>query len=122
MRILAVIAYVGVIFTLSSWSNPPTGPRVPHLDKFAHAIEYGILAILIGWAATPRRRWGWRRAGLAVTLGLVVAVADEIYQGLTPGRESSIYDVVADLVGLGLGAVVYERGGPGMSTSDLEGA
>lgn len=108
MRVLAVIAYVAVIFILSSWSNPPSGPSLLHLDKVAHVIEYGILGILLGWAARPKLR-GTKLIALAVVLGILVAVSDELYQGVTPGRESSVYDVVADCVGLILGVLAYER-------------
>lgn len=108
MRVLAVIAYVAVIFTLSSWSNPPSGPGLLHLDKIVHVVEYGILGILLGWAARPRLR-GVRLIALAIVLGLLVAVADELYQRATPGRESSVFDMAADFVGLTLGVLAYER-------------
>jgi VanZ family protein len=107
MRVLAVIAYVAVIFTLSSWSNPPSGPGL-QLDKVVHVVEYGILGILLGWAARPRLRGG-RLIALAIVLGFLVAVSDELYQRATPGRESSVVDVVADCVGLILGVLAYER-------------
>jgi VanZ family protein len=52
---------------------------------------------------------GVQLIALAIVLGLLIAVADELYQRATPGRESSIYDVVADFVGLVLGVLAYER-------------
>jgi VanZ family protein len=105
MRILAVVAYVGLIFTLSTWKHPPSGPEVPHFDKLEHTVEYGILGLLILWAAGGRGR-GWRGLALVVAAGLVVAMVDESIQGHTPGRDSSAFDILADLVGLGLAWVV----------------
>lgn len=105
LRILAVVAYVGLIFMLSSWRHPPSGPEVPHFDKVEHTVEYGILGLLILWAVGGRVR-GWRRLALVLAAGLAVAMVDESIQGRTPGRDSSAFDILADLAGLGLAGVV----------------
>jgi VanZ family protein len=110
MRILAVFLYVSLMFTLSSWSNPPSGPEVPHLDKVVHTVEYGILGLLISWAAAGRVR-GWRQLGLLLAAGLAVAVVDEWIQQHTPGRTPSLHDVLADLTGLGLAWAAVEVDG-----------
>jgi VanZ family protein len=108
LRILAVVLYVGFIFALSSWRNPPSGPELPYLDKVVHAVEYGILGLLLAWAAAGRGVRGWRRLGLVLAIGGAVAMADELYQRCTPGRESSPYDALADLAGLGLAGGMVE--------------
>ncbi len=102
MRILAVIAYVGLIFAVSSWQHPP-GTTVHNADKLVHTIEYAGLGVLLFRAVAPRRAGPWQIA-LVIGLGLLVGVSDELYQRLTPGRQSSVSDLVADVVGLGLGA------------------
>lgn len=112
MRILTVVAYVGFIFTLSSWSHPPSGPEVPHIDKLAHVLEYGILGLLIAWAAAGRIE-GPRLFPLLLAAGLAVAVVDEMIQRRTPGRVSSPFDIAADLLGLALaGAAIRLRRRP----------
>ncbi len=108
MRILAVVAYVAMMFSLSSWQNPPGGPSVPHLDKVVHAVEYAVLAILLSWAMPPRMRGTWKLA-VVMVLGLLIGAADELYQRRVPGRESSVYDLVADMAGLSLGASAVRR-------------
>lgn len=109
MRILAVVLYVGLIFALSSWPNPPAGPKVPQLDKAEHAVEYGILGVLLARAAAGRGgRSGWRRLGLVLAIGGTVAVADELNQRRTPGRVSSPFDALADLTGVGIAGGVVE--------------
>jgi VanZ family protein len=99
MRILVVLAYVGFIFRLSTWSNPPSGPPLPYLDKIVHTIEYGILGLLVAWAAAGRLR-GARLLALVIGVGLLVGLADEMIQRSTPGRQSSPFDLLADVIGL----------------------
>jgi VanZ family protein len=109
MRILLVLAYIGCIFALSSWERPPSGPKLRHADKVAHAIEYGILGGLTAWAVPA----GWpsrQRIVAAIAVGLGVGAADEAYQRTVPGRESSAADLAADLAGATLGALFRERG------------
>jgi VanZ family protein len=115
-RILVVLAYVGCIFALSSWKVPPPPPRrMAHLDKVAHAIEYGILGALLSWAAEggagPGAAGRRGRIALSALLGLGVGAADETYQRRVPGRESSLADLAADLIGAGVGAFLRERAG-----------
>jgi VanZ family protein len=108
MRILAVGAYIALIFTLSSWPHPPSGPELKHLDKVVHAVEYSGLGAVLWWALEPRLK-GIRRVAAILGVGLLVATADELYQGRTPGRESTPADGVADFLGLGLGAGLMQR-------------
>jgi VanZ family protein len=116
MRILVAVAYVGLIFTLSTWSHPPSGPEVAHLDKLVHTVEYGILGLLIWWASAGRAR-GWRGLALLLAIGLMVAITDEMIQRRTPGRDSSGYDFLADGVGLCLAWVARCGRGPSVLDS-----
>ena len=52
-------------------------------------------------ALGPRRRWGW-----VLGLCLLVAVADEVHQGLVPRRGFWLGDVGIDLVSGMLGAAL----------------
>jgi VanZ family protein len=102
-RLLAVLAYVAFIFALSSWQHPPSGPRIAHLDKILHVIEYAGLGVLI-FRAAELRLGGGRLVLTVVLCGLLVATADEIYQGTIPGRTPGPTDATADLLGVALGA------------------
>ena len=95
-------------FVLSSIPGPslPT-VDVDYSDKILHAAMYagiaGALALALG---DPRRR----RAGLVVALAAAIATAygvtDELHQILTPNRDASIDDVVADAAGALIGAAI----------------
>lgn len=105
---LPVVAYVALIFTLSSVPQlaPPTG--VDHIDKVAHFLEYGFLGALLVRALRSTLP-GWRslfHAVLAVMAGGALAVADEVYQG-TVGRNQDAADWAADMAGLIVAAAVF---------------
>lgn len=107
-RVLAVLAYVALIFILSSWQHPPSGPALKHFDKVVHAIEYAGLGVVLFRALEFRLQGGGRIAAVLL-LGFLVATADELYQRRIPGRQPAPADAAADLSGLGLGAGLMQR-------------
>lgn len=106
---LPVIAYVGLIFGLSSVSGLQPPLRFANSDKVVHIGEYSVLGFLLTRAlrTIPALR-GLLAAGLtAVLIGMAVGGLDEIYQRSTPGRESSGLDFTADSLGLALAVIAY---------------
>jgi VanZ family protein len=91
---VAVLVSLAVLFAPPA--DVPTAP--PGVDKLVHGTVFVALAVTGRWA-------GAGRTVLAVVLG-VYAVASEIVQGLI-GRDAAWGDVVADLVGLVVGLVVW---------------
>ena len=106
---LPVLAYVALIFILSSMPRlrPPFG--FVNSDKVVHMGEYLILGWLLGRGLRTVPRLGsLLAAGLtAIALGSAVACADELYQAHVPGRDSSVLDWTADFLGLTLAQVGY---------------
>jgi VanZ family protein len=72
-------------------------PGQAHLDKVAHLIAFGS----IGFAAVlaSARRW----MTVPFLISIVLAMILEWLQSYVPGREYSIFDWAANLVGLSLG-------------------
>lgn len=102
-----VLAYAGVIFSLSSLSRPEE--LMPSMleevgDKTLHALEYGVLGILC-YRALRRAAGAWGAAH-ALPLSILVAVlygmTDEVHQAFVPTREADPLDLLAD----GIGATV----------------
>lgn len=94
--------WVGVIFALSSQPALPSPASVG--DKQAHALAYGLLALLCLMGLT-----GWRSrriAGASLLGAFVIAVlygvSDEIHQSFVPGRTPDVADVAADAMGAAL--------------------
>ncbi|HEX7343619.1 MAG TPA: VanZ family protein [bacterium] len=78
-------------------------------DKLAHLVEFGILGYLaarairfsgLRWLAA---RYGW----ITIIFGLLYAISDELHQLYVKGRYASVYDVIADFVGVLLGCLVF---------------
>jgi hypothetical protein len=86
------------------------GPSIPDvtvfsLDKVGHFGMFfvGALLWLRTWPERPER---------VVIAGLAFSVGTELYQGLVPflGRSADPFDVVADALGLLLGAALWQWG------------
>jgi VanZ family protein len=90
-----------LIYAISSIPHLTTPMRWSGSDKLAHLCEYGILGILLRRAILRAGARGWI---LAVLIGCAVGAVDEIYQKTVPGRQSSVFDWTADLIGTSIGA------------------
>src|SRR5881296_434850 len=124
-RWLPVVAWAGVIWTLSSgwFSGERTGalllpllsvlfPRATpgELDavhagirKLAHFTEYLILSVLLYRALDVGRRWSLRTAVLALVLAGLYAGSDELHQAFVPGRGARASDCLIDVSGAAAG-------------------
>jgi VanZ family protein len=105
--ILAAISWTILIWYLSNRSGDTASPGkpsqsnlpFPHADKLVHLGLFAILAFL--WLQTEifPARLHWLILVGCVLLGAL----DEWHQASSPGRESSLGDLLADVVGIGLG-------------------
>jgi len=107
--VLAIVAYCGLIFWLSSQSDPPR-PDIDFegSDKVAHFIVYAVMAVLVsaGLHDAPRQHPAWLRVFGPVLFATAYGMADEVHQLFTPGRHFSFLDMVANT----LGAVAGQAG------------
>jgi len=106
---LPVLMYVTLILILSAQQNLHPPEQFHFTDKFYHLLEYFGLGVLLARAFRAGRRAvsPMRTLIMAVTLGVLVGVADEIFQSFVPGRSSDIFDVLADATGVLLSQVVF---------------
>lgn len=71
-----------------------------------HLVEYTVLGAALVWAS----RAAWSLLVLVAVVGFPLALIDELYQHIFgSGRLFELRDLVVDLVGLTLGAVVTDR-------------
>lgn len=114
---LPVVAYMGLIFLLSSITHPPA---LPHgSDKIGHSFLYGGLGVLFARACSG----GWtgvtpRVIAMTVVFAALYGVSDEFHQYFNPPRSVEAFDVLADTIGGGLGAsalyawgIIWHRNG-----------
>jgi VanZ family protein len=105
---ITLAVYGGLIFTLSSMSNPlPAFDLIQrrHIDKVLHIIEYGIFSFLLfrALSLTCRRITAGKLVALVVVVSFVYAVSDELHQSFVPMRDASAHDAFANGVGIMLG-------------------
>jgi VanZ family protein len=92
--IWAALAAITTVLYLLPNAGPPGRA---HLDKIAHLIAFGS----VGFSAMLASQRRWMSAPLLISFGLAMVL--EWLQSYVPGREYSMLDWVANLVGLGLG-------------------
>lgn len=108
-----------ILGPLLRWLFP--GLKEPTIDlavllirKTAHLTEYAVLAVL-WWRALRRpvrqdpRPWAWQPAVLAVLASALWAAADEFHQSFTATRTASLWDVLLDTAGAGIGLLLLWR-------------
>ncbi len=85
---------------------PSSGWRVPHLDKMVHFVLYAGWASLWWLALTEggRSRLRASAVGWIVAGGVAWAAFDELTQAIV-GRHPSLWDLLCDIVGVGLALV-----------------
>jgi len=82
--------------------------RIPNGDKIAHAVAFGVLAALCFRPMAHRAVPVLSRAPVlfAVAVALGYGLIDELHQARVPGRDPSVWDLSADLVGAALAGLV----------------
>ncbi|MEE9593947.1 MAG: VanZ family protein [Candidatus Hydrothermarchaeales archaeon] len=110
-----VISYAGVIFYLSSipFLTPPAlgGIVWVQIDPdqlILHLFEYSLLGFLLLRAVINSRapHYAESALALAVVLGFLYGVTDEVHQYFVPNRTASFFDVLADGLGSFIGAYI----------------
>ena len=105
------LLYALLIFGLSSIRTPHVYElKNFNIDKLLHLVEYFGLALVLSRSflkATSLKKsiifW------IIIVLGFIIAMSDEFYQSFVPGRQSSVYDFMADVMGVAVGTWVYLR-------------
>jgi VanZ family protein len=104
IKFIPSIIWMFIIFYFSSRST--TGIGTNQVDRFLilksfHLIEYAILAFLLLLAITKNK--------LAVIVGYLYAVSDEIHQYFIPGRTGRFRDTLIDLIGILIGIFIFNK-------------
>ena len=117
LRMLVPIAYMALIFALSSIPStsgagdfgvrrPDTWLSSP-IQNSLHIPVYGLLAVLLWWSLIPWARSARLQATTACLVAGAYGVLDELHQMIVPGRSSSITDVLLNFAGVAVGASLF---------------
>ena len=100
-----VALWAALIFAFSSVPSLSTGLGGWDLllRKIAHLTEYAVLGALLARAlARPQ-------LALAILLGALYAVTDEVHQHFVRGRHAAWYDVLIDTIGVTAGVLAWRQ-------------
>lgn len=86
---------------LSSLQNPPN--PIPYLtDKMYHVLLYMgfgiVLRLALSFTSKPTL--------ITLTVGTAFGISDEFHQMFVPNRTASVYDLLADVMGLVLSQIL----------------
>ena len=107
MRAVMLLAYMGLIFILSSVPETTEtepgrllSPVAPGVQNLLHIPAYGLLALL--WILTLGAYGVAERRGMYVSLVVAAGygAVTELYQIWVPGRVASVWDVLFNLTGI----------------------
>lgn len=105
LALCSTLVWMGVIFWASAHTSdeiPP--PPFPHADKVIHAGVYGLLgSLLFHTVGCFRKTWDYRAAWMALILGSLYGISDELHQTQVPGRTADTLDWMADTLGTSAG-------------------
>jgi VanZ family protein len=98
-----IVLWAAVIFAFSSIPSLSSGLGTWDLilRKIAHLSEYAILGALLLRAI--------RRPAVAILVGALYAVTDEVHQHFVRGRHAAWYDVLIDTIGVTIGVLAWSR-------------
>ena len=102
MHTIVFVVYAGIVAVTSL--SPGGNQGVEHLDKVVHLLVYYIFAVLGYRMLADKRYYLYVCLGIIAYSGLI-----ELGQSYIPGREMSAFDLLANIVGVALGALVVNR-------------
>lgn len=83
--------------------NVPKAARHNLLRKGAHVFEYTILGLILGFFLRYRVKKFHYFFPITLSVGLIVAICDEVLQTFVSGRGGKITDVLIDFGGIAIG-------------------
>ncbi len=101
-RMAPMLIVMGAIFLLSHQPGDSFDlPSFPGADKLVHMIIYAVLAASIIAAFSPRLRAEkyWLVFWTALLVSALYGLSDEFHQAFIPNRDSSGFDLLADIIG-----------------------
>jgi len=103
--------YAGLIFYLSSAPRTLPDIGIPFLDKILHICEYAVFGLIASRAFrnSSRKMLFENFKIFAILVSIMYGISDEFHQALVPGRQFSVFDMIADGIGGALGVFVYGR-------------
>ncbi|MDD5272321.1 MAG: VanZ family protein [Methylovulum sp.] len=118
-EVCGLMAYCGFIYWLSDQSKLPTPTWFSWQDKLFHAGAYFILALIVWRSFRHFFKSPIILAIAAVVFSSLYGLSDEWHQAFVPGRNSDVFDWLADTLGAGLAVMVlFKWAGSGLGNRE----
>lgn len=106
-RLIAIFWFVTITFlTLSP--NISTPSLFSWQDKLGHMIMFSVLGLFICRSFNPQSKYTpINRVFITAFIITIYGILDETTQAIIPGRNASILDLLADILGAFLGGVSF---------------
>ncbi len=102
-----LVGYMVLILCISAIpANSIPSLGFQHADKVAHFLEYAILGILAVQSFKPKKRY---QLFYIIFSGFVFGVFDEWWQSFISDRYTSLFDLLADSIGMLVGSSVFYK-------------
>jgi VanZ family protein len=112
LRVIPMLFVMGIIFFVSHQPGDRIDlPDIPDIDKLLHSLVYGVLAAATLYAQPSafRRKMSLSAGLFTVVFCMLYGLSDEFHQSFIPGRNASVWDLLADTLGALLMVVVWFR-------------
>lgn len=101
---IVTVAWGCLLLYLCLSPAPPSLPGPLGWDKLSHAVALGIMSYFVARS----RQGSCHQALSGFAFGTVFGILIELLQGfLTSNREADLYDVLADMLGAGIAALIF---------------
>ena len=108
--LISFVLFTSLVITMSSIPDLHT-PHIPDKlapDKIAHFIQYFIFAFLY-YKFRASRGFAKKEVLIELTfLGIMISIANELYQTMIPGRTFSWWDAMANLSGFAGFIIIFQ--------------
>ena len=124
-KLVALIIWSSQIFATSAHANPADllprflvgclwnttilGQRLFFLlGPLGHAVNFGVLALLLAWAISDNPILSPVKFRLALSGACLYALSDEVHQIFVPTRTFQVRDLIVDALGALLGLYLFQ--------------
>lgn len=112
VRILPAAWVMATIWWMSDKSRLPGMPGFTQevWSYLGHISAFGLLGLCVWWALGMNTRLLDReRTIYAIAITTAYGLLDEFHQSFVPGRDTSVFDLLADFAGATIAVIVISR-------------
>ena len=84
-------------------------PNIKNVDKLFHFSEFSILGFLIFGSLSLNSKEFDQILSLSIKIGILFSCLDEYHQSFVNGRDSSLADLIFDILGVFFGTFLHYR-------------